>query len=86
MSEATLSPTDADGFRARCREFLDEHAVGIHLDGDPDPRGEKRLEAGKVFQQALADAGLAGLTYPVEYGGQGLTKDHERIWREEYAR
>jgi len=86
MSEDTLSPADADEFRARCRAFLDEHATGIHLGGDPDPRGEKRLEAAKVFQQALADAGLAGLTYPKEYGGAGLTKDHEKIWREEYGK
>ena len=52
----------------------------------PDPRGEQSLAGPRVFQQALADAGLAGLTYPKEYGGQGLTQEHERIWREEYAK
>ncbi|RMH67577.1 MAG: acyl-CoA dehydrogenase, partial [Actinomyces sp.] len=86
MSDATLSPAEAEAFRARCRAFLDEHATGIHLGGDPDPRGEKRLRAAQAFQKKLADAGLAGLIYPVEYGGAGLTKAHERIWREEYAR
>ena len=88
MSDAEtteLTPDEAEAFRARCREFLDEHATGIELDG-PDPRGELSLAEARVFQQALVDAGLAGLTYPVEYGGQGLTQDHERIWREEYAR
>ena len=85
MSEDTLSPAEADEFRARCIAFLDEHATGISLGGDPDPRGSRRLEAAKAFQQALADAGLAGLTYPAEYGGQGLTKAHEKIWREAYA-
>ncbi len=78
------APDEAE-FRARCRAFLDEHAVGIHLGGDADAGGAKRLEAGRTFQRALFDAGLAGLTYPVEYGGQGLDKSYEKIWREEYA-
>ncbi len=86
MTEAAMTPAEADEFRARCRAFLDQHAVGIHLGGDPDPRGEKRLLAAKKFQQALTDAGLAGLTYPRQYGGQGLTNEHEQIWREEYGK
>ena len=81
----TMSPTEIDEFRARCRAFLDEHATGMNMGGDPDPRGSKRLEYGQIFQKALTEAGLAGLTYPKEYGGQGLTKEHERIWREEYG-
>ena len=80
-----LSPDEATAFRQRCIEFLEEHATGIHLDGDPDPRAEKRLRAARAFQQALADAGLAGITYPAEYGGAGLTKEHDKIWRECYA-
>ena len=87
MSDADtveLSAEEAEAFRVRCRAFLDEHATGIELDG-PDPRGEQSLAGARVFQQALADAGLAGLTYPKAYGGQGLTQEHERIWREEYA-
>ena len=82
----TLSPEEAESFRRRCVEFLEEHATGIHLGGDADPRAEKRLRAAQEFQQKLADAGLAGITYPEEYGGQGLTKAHEKIWREEYAK
>ena len=85
MSEDTLSPAETDDFRARCRAFLDEHAAGISLQGDRDPRGSRRLEAAKAFQQALADAGLAGITYPREYGGQGLSKAHEKIWRDTSA-
>ncbi len=84
-AEATLSPEEAERFRQRCREFLHEHATGISYEG-PDPRGDRSLAAAKRFQKALAEAGLAGLTYPTEYGGQGLAKAHERIWREEYAR
>jgi alkylation response protein AidB-like acyl-CoA dehydrogenase len=85
MSDATAAAPDEAEFRARCRAFLEEHAVGIHLGGDADSGGSKRLEAGRAFQNALADAGLAGLTYPVEYGGQGLDTNYEKIWREEYG-
>lgn len=80
-----MSPTEIDEFRTRCRSFLNEHATGMNMGGDPDPRGSRRLEYGQIFQKALTEAGLAGLTYPKEYGGQGLTKEHERIWREEYG-
>jgi len=86
MTDAAMTSAEAEEFRGRCQAFLDEHAVGIHLGGDLDERGEKRLLASKKFQQALADAALAGLTYPKAYGGQGLTKEHERIWREEYGK
>ncbi|MDH4169682.1 MAG: acyl-CoA dehydrogenase family protein [Acidimicrobiia bacterium] len=86
MSEDTdLTESEADAFRGKCRAFLEEHATGIPYRG-PDPRGDQSLAAARTFQKALAAAGLAGLTYPVEYGGQGLTKAHERIYREEYAK
>ncbi len=81
-----LTSQQEEAFQQRCRDFLDEHATGISLDGKPDPRGELRLQAAQKFQQALADAGLAGLTYPAEYGGAGLTKAHERIWRDTYSK
>ena len=86
MADDVLSPGEDEEFRARCRAFLDEHATGINLGGRPDPRGELRLRAAQRFQRALADAGLAGLTYPAAYGGAGLTKAHEKAWREEYSR
>jgi alkylation response protein AidB-like acyl-CoA dehydrogenase len=84
-TDTALSDEEAEAFRAGCVAFLDEHA-SAHGAAGPDPRGGNALSEAKRFQQALADAGLAGLTYPVEYGGAGLTKDHERIWREEYGR
>ena len=48
-----MSPTEIDEFRTRCRSFLDEHATGMNMGGDPDPRGSKRLEYGQIFQKAL---------------------------------
>ncbi|MEO6571569.1 MAG: acyl-CoA dehydrogenase family protein [Ilumatobacteraceae bacterium] len=67
-----LSPDDAAAFRERCREFLAANtASGARRD----------LQAAKAFQGKLTDAGLAGLTISTEYGGAGLTAEHERIWR-----
>ncbi len=83
--ETELDPAEAEAFRATCRAFLDEHCTGLVFD-TPDPRSANELEACKAFQQKVAAAGLAGIIYPSEYGGAGLTKAHERIWREEYGK
>jgi alkylation response protein AidB-like acyl-CoA dehydrogenase len=37
----------------------------------------------RTLQRKLFDAGLAGISYPAEYGGRGLTGLHERAFREE---
>ena len=81
MSTTELTTEEADAFRARCKAFLDEHATGVKLTG-PDPRDEHTVAANRAFQKKLADAGLAGLTYAKEFGGAGLTKEHDRIYRE----
>ena len=39
----------------------------------------------RQLQAKLADAGYAGLPYPVEYGGRGLTLRHQEIFYEEAA-
>ena len=67
-----LTPEAAEAFAARCRGFLTEHAK---------PGERRNIPAAKQFQGKLAEAGLAGLTFPKEYGGAGLTGEHERIWR-----
>ncbi len=77
---------DLDAFRARCVAFLQEHAAEAPAEGEADPRGELALADAREFQAKLADAGLAGLRYPTEYGGQGLSDEHEAIWREEAGR
>jgi alkylation response protein AidB-like acyl-CoA dehydrogenase len=68
-----LSPEEAAAFRDRCRAFLSDHA---------QPGARRHLAAACEFQGKLAEAGLAGLAYPTEYGGAGLTLEHERIWRQ----
>lgn len=76
----TLTPEAADEFRLRCKTFLAENAFEREID---DPRSEKNMAKTKAFQAQLAAAGLAGLTYSKGVGGAGLTREHDRVWREE---
>ena len=86
MAASPTTTSELDEFRDRCAAFLAEHAVGMSVTDVEDPRGEQILAEAKVFQAAAADAGFAGIVYPADYGGQGLTPEHERIWREESAK
>ncbi len=45
-----------------------------------------QLAADRAVQRTIFEAGYMGITLPVEYGGQGLTKQHQRVWTEESAR
>jgi len=81
----TLTPAEADEFRQRCIAFLDEHALPSGSGtGRGGPAGAS-AETGKRFLAAAAEAGLAGIPYPTEYGGAGLTLAHDKIWREAKA-
>ena len=66
-------------FRDRARSWLAANAPRRSDATDPDSAGadgEPRavgLAAQKEFQAKLYDAGFAGITWPKEYGGQGLT-------------
>jgi alkylation response protein AidB-like acyl-CoA dehydrogenase len=66
---------DLDRFRERCRAFL----------ARPVEHSDDAWAAGVAFQRRLHDAGLAGITVPVEYGGQGLTADHLEVLNAEAA-
>ncbi|MFZ9016257.1 MAG: acyl-CoA dehydrogenase family protein [Ilumatobacteraceae bacterium] len=87
-----LTAQEAEAFRERCRAFLRQPAkpgarrtltaARAFLREHAKPGARLNLTAAREFQQALAEAGLAGLAYPSEYGGAGLTLEHERIWRQ----
>ena len=44
------------------------------------------VDAGLAWQRRLTDAGYAGIHWPEEYGGLGLTPEHNGIWLLECAR
>jgi alkylation response protein AidB-like acyl-CoA dehydrogenase len=76
---ATNSTTDADtasdlgAFRQKCVDFMETHAKRS---------GVPTYEEQKAYLAAAAAEGLAGVPFPAEYGGGGLTLAHEKIWRE----
>jgi alkylation response protein AidB-like acyl-CoA dehydrogenase len=81
------SAVDEDEFRSRARAFLGLHAARRHTDEtgahDSIPSEGGSLAAAHAYQAALYDAGLAALTWPKEYGGQGLTGRFQTIFNEE---
>ena len=44
------------------------------------------VEPGLDWQRRLTAAGFAGIHWPIEYGGRGLTPEHNAVWLLECAR
>jgi alkylation response protein AidB-like acyl-CoA dehydrogenase len=40
----------------------------------------EQVAADRALQARVYDAGYLGIALPTEYGGQGLTREHQRIW------
>jgi alkylation response protein AidB-like acyl-CoA dehydrogenase len=71
-------------YRAKVRSWLEEHASEA-----PERRGREDMEsvaAHRAWQGKLADAGLAAVTWPAEYGGQGLGPLHQVVVNQEIGR
>jgi alkylation response protein AidB-like acyl-CoA dehydrogenase len=74
--------TASGSVRERAREWLEANAHRRSEDG----RGWSwDLASAKELQGRLHDAGLAGISWPTAYGGQGLTVADERAFDEEAA-
>jgi alkylation response protein AidB-like acyl-CoA dehydrogenase len=77
----------SDDFRARARAWLAANAPR-RAAGDDEAEAESRGQAAvlaeqKAFQAKLHAAGFAGITWPAEYGGQGLGSAEQIIWSQE---
>jgi alkylation response protein AidB-like acyl-CoA dehydrogenase len=81
------APPELDDFRRDVRSWLDEHCVppyrGLRFSGDPDPEW---LAVMHEWNRLLADAGWAGIDWPVEQGGRGLGLAHQVVMAEELDR
>jgi alkylation response protein AidB-like acyl-CoA dehydrogenase len=75
-------------YRAQVRSWLDEHkSEAPVLDGPDAIRDESEvIAARRAWQGKLAEGGLAGVTWPKEYGGQGLGPIEQVICNQEIAR
>lgn len=84
VPEATA---ELEQFRSRLRAWL-AATMAPAGSGTPRLRGgahlsEADVTEGRRLQRLLFEGGWAGLTWPVRYGGQGLTPAHQRIFDEE---
>ncbi|MEY2432143.1 MAG: hypothetical protein QOC92_1868 [Acidimicrobiaceae bacterium] len=75
---------EVESFRAEAEQWLAENRRHAPRDYGailpPDLR-----EAGQAWQRRVFDAGFAGIHWPTEYGGRGLTPEHTAAWIEQCA-
>ncbi|MDE3070613.1 MAG: acyl-CoA dehydrogenase family protein, partial [Acidobacteriota bacterium] len=84
-----LNDTPAQAtYRATVRTWLEEHrSEAPRLSGEGALTDEAEIIAARrVWQGKLAEGGLAGATWPKEYGGQGLGPIEQVICNQEIAR
>jgi len=77
---------DLDAFRQRARAYIREHLPPARPSRERDLGDEEELAEiahSRRIQRLLYDGGLAGLLFPKEYGGQGLTAAHQQVLNEE---
>lgn len=77
------SPDEA-AFRGEIRDWLSTAMVGIPKGSTIEDQHE-REEVGRDWARAIYEGGWAGINWPVEYGGRGLSMVHEAIFQEELA-
>ena len=79
-----MSPS-VEEFAAGAAEWLAAHKAEAPPDyGAICP--PEQAAAGRRWQRLLFDSGYAGIHWPVEHGGQGLTPEHQAAWLIECAK
>ncbi len=75
-------------YRAEVRKWLEEHTSEAPITSGPDAiRDEDEMVAARrAWQGKLAEGGLAGVTWPKEFGGQGLGPIEQVICNQEIGR
>jgi alkylation response protein AidB-like acyl-CoA dehydrogenase len=69
-------------FRADARDWLSRN---VPKERPPDD-GQALREFDLAWQATQYEGGWAGISWPIEYGGRGLSLLQQMIWHEEYAR
>jgi alkylation response protein AidB-like acyl-CoA dehydrogenase len=82
---------DIETFRRDARDWLaanlerrDPKSSGRRLRG-VDHKTVEGIASQRVLQRRVYEGGYAGISFPAEYGGRGLTVAHERAFNEEAA-
>jgi alkylation response protein AidB-like acyl-CoA dehydrogenase len=71
-----------DEFRARARVWLAANMARV-TGPPPDRFDDGRRDEERALQRRLFEGGFAGICFPAEYGGLGLTPEHQRAFTEE---
>jgi alkylation response protein AidB-like acyl-CoA dehydrogenase len=76
------------GYRTQVRAWLEQHKDEAPVLQGPGALHDEQeiIAARRAWQGKLAEAGLAGVTWPGEYGGQGLGPIEQVIVNQEIAR
>jgi alkylation response protein AidB-like acyl-CoA dehydrogenase len=85
MGPQEASLEDMAGFRLRARGWLAQNMPLLPEGADNQSllREDEYGLAARKLQRRLYEAGFAGLCFPTEYGGQGLTRGHQQAFTEE---
>lgn len=75
---------DLTSYRLRARAWLEENLQPRPPGWRPEGvRTDETVARARELMAKLAGAGFVGITWPVRYGGQGLTPAHEQVFNEE---
>ena len=84
-ANASANEIGPDDFRASAAEW-----IALNKSTAPRDYGAicppDLISAGIEWQRRIFDAGFAGIHWPVEFGGRGLSAAHQAAWIEECAR
>ena len=81
---------DVESFRLRARAWIRENLAmagraDFTRDFDTDEEELAAVARDRALQRKMFDGGFAGICFPREYGGLGLTPAHQRAFNEELA-
>ncbi len=86
MSVTETPIESVESFALRAREWLAANMPPLpHARWDPLVEDDERASHARVLQAKLWEGGFAGICYPTQYGGLGLTLDHQRAFDREAA-
>ena len=89
VDTTAASPTarreELDAYRQRVRAWLADNMPKLEPGADWNPLrdDDDRASRARELQRRLYDGGFAGICYPQEYGGQGLSIEYQRVFDQE---
>jgi len=92
MTSTPATIESVEDFRIRAKSWINENlkplgadssSMGFHFGTDEEELAE--VQRNRDVQRQLFDGGFAGICFPTEYGGQGLTPAHAQVFNEEIA-